>query len=229
MLARCAVSILVPLCVVAGCTASKRFVPASGVERATGYPWAALARHAGVTVVADAEAAAAWPPSATHGVTAIHVRIRNDSDEPIAVRYLSFRLESDRGDERRPLPPIPMERARPAASALAPRPEADGFRYAPYYRDLLDDESVCWTGGLVLDPYFYDRYLAWREDLPTEPMVQRALPEGVLEPGGWVAGFLYFDAVDGDARRVTLRVDFDQPLGAERIATITIPFVGSTS
>jgi hypothetical protein len=82
-----------------------------------------------------------------------------------------------------------------------------------------------WTGGFAFDPYFYDRYERWRPSFPTDVMVERAPPEGVLNAGGWVSGFLYFDRVDPEAERLTLHADVDLPRGDERITTIELAFV----
>lgn len=210
---------------VVGCSSAHRFIPSSQVERASGDPSAAVVRRAGVTLIADAEGWSGPPAGVARVVTPIHVRILNDSDAPLAVRYLAFRLVSDLGREVRPLPPVAIDRSRPLRTRAAPSLEGNRFRLAPYYRDLLGDEVDYWTGGFHFDPYYYDEYLRWRADLPTESMVERALPEGVIQPGGWVAGFLYFEGVEDEAAEVTLHVVFDLPLGDERVATLSVPFV----
>ncbi len=209
-----------------GCAGSQRFLPASSVRRAAGDPGAAVVDHAGVTLVADAAAWDASPPDLERLMTPIWVRIRNDSDREIGVRYQDFRLDTSLGRTLRPIPPIAIDRARPLRSAAAPAPRGQRFRLAPYYRDVLGEDTDYWTGGFIFDPYYYDRYAAWRPELPTEPMVERALPEGVIEPGGWVDGFLYFDAIEPEARSVTLHVDVELPQGEERVATMDVPFVG---
>lgn len=212
--------------VVSGCASAQRFVPASSVERAAGDASAAVVDRGGVTIVADAEAWNADPVHLPRVMTPMYVRIRNDSDREIAIRYQDFRLESDLGRTLSPMPPIAIDRAGPLRTAVGPVPSSQGFRLAPYYRDLFGEDTDYWTGGFLFDPYYYDRYAEWQPALPTEAMVERALPEGVLEPGGWVAGFVYFDRVEDDARRVTLHVAVDLPQGEERVATIEIPFVG---
>lgn len=215
----CALGVLL-----AACGGPPRWEPAVGAERAMSRSSAALVRQAGITLVVDPEAWTKDPRRLASAVTVLHVRILNDGDEPVAIRYRDFRLVSELDEARRPLPPLALERARLAPSARAPRLHARGFRYAPYYLDAVGGPTACWTAGMALDPYDYDRFSRWREGLPTEPMVRRALPEGVLEPRGWVAGFLYFEPVAHEARRVTLQADFQPPLGAERIASVAIPF-----
>lgn len=211
--------------VLLGCASAQRFVPASGVPRSAGDPSAALVAGGGITIVADAEAWEAAPATLRALMTPILVRIRNDSDRAIGVRYQDFRLETELGRTLQPIPPLALDRARPLRTGAVPDPAGRGFRFAPYYRDLFGDGIDYWTGGFAFDPYYYDRYATWRPALPTPAMVARALPEGVLEPGGWVEGFVYFERVEPEARRVTLHVVLDLPQGEERVATIDIPFI----
>ena len=211
-----------------GCVAPQRFLPASDVERSAGDPSAGVASRGGVTLVADAEPWKGDPATLSQVMTPIHVRLLNHSDRDLAVRYQTFVLHSDTGRELRPMPPIRGGASKDARALRAPKPDAHGFHFAPYYRDALGEQVRYWTGGFAFDPYFYEGHAAWRPRLPTDAMVRRALPEGVLEPGGWVSGFLYFARVDPEARRLTLHVDLDLPQGEERIATIEIAFIDAS-
>ena len=85
-------------------------------------------------------------------------------------------------------PPTP----RPARSACHPGSSGSGFFVAPgaarFYRGVLP-----WHGAFPYDPVYYNRwYGAWPSSLPNEELLRQGLPEGVLQPGGRVAGFLYF-------------------------------------
>ena len=63
-----------------------------------------------------------------------------------------------------------------------------------------------------------------RFQLPTGAMVQKALPEGVLEPGGRVTGFLYFEDIDvGKDDRATFVTDLVNASGGETVGAIRIP------
>jgi hypothetical protein len=55
--------------------------------------------------------------------------------------------------------------------------------------------------------------------------VQRALPEGMLSPGGKAEGFVYFEALDRDAGTVTISVDVVDAHSGETVGTARIPFV----
>lgn len=209
------------------CAAPQRFIPASDVERSSNDPSAGVVTRGGVTIVADAEGWSGDPATLPRLMTPIHVRILNQSDRALAVRYQTFVLKSDTGRELRPMPPIALDRTGPVRTRRPPEPDARAFHFAPYYRDVFGEEVEYWTGGFAFDPYFYDGYATWHASLPTEAMIERALPEGVLGTGGWVSGFLYFERVDPETARLTLHVDLDLPQGEERVATIDIAFVDS--
>jgi hypothetical protein len=55
-------------------------------------------------------------------------------------------------------------------------------------------------------------------------MRRRVLPEGVLEPGGRVSGFLYFEKLDGDPQGVRLVTELVNARNGRRFATSRIPF-----
>jgi hypothetical protein len=60
-------------------------------------------------------------------------------------------------------------------------------------------------------------------ELPTSDMLQRALPEGVLAPGGRISGFVYFDHVL-DVVHVTFVAHLIE-VGGDELGMIGIPFV----
>ncbi len=72
---------------------------------------------------------------------------------------------------------------------------------------------------------FYNDY--WRNiELPTQEMLDRALPEGSLEDGGRVEGFVYFEKVDPDqVERVVFRFDLIDAQTGGIFGTLSIPFV----
>jgi hypothetical protein len=55
-------------------------------------------------------------------------------------------------------------------------------------------------------------------------MIVKALPEGVLEPGGRVTGFVYFEEVE-DVPRVRFVAQLVNASTGARFGTLTIPFV----
>ncbi len=56
-------------------------------------------------------------------------------------------------------------------------------------------------------------------------MLARALPEGVLQPGSRVSGFLYFEGVGAGVKQVRLIAEFPNPQCGAPVARLAIPFV----
>jgi hypothetical protein len=66
-----------------------------------------------------------------------------------------------------------------------------------------------------------------RIELPTADMLRNVVPEGVLDEGGELEGFLYFEKLqntDADAR-VNFHVDLQDAITGQTFATLHIPFV----
>lgn len=169
-------------------------------------------------------------------VTPVQVTITNNSDSPLAVRYQNFALVSSEGEQFAALPPFQVEGSVNEAEMISPYGPIDpafsydGFALSPYYGGLYDGIGVYDTYGFgPYDMYYYDEYGTYWQDiqLPTEPMLERALPEGVVKPGGQVKGFIYFENVDAeDVNRVWFQADLQAPKdeGAAKFGQISIPF-----
>ena len=180
-----------------------------------------------VTVAADAWAGT---PNVLTEVVPLRVTIENNSRAPIRLRYSEFILAGK--SARVPaLPPFEIKGSETetvgALGAIdGPYPFASrGFwvapHYSPFYRRLRP-----FAGAFAYDPLFYSQYYPrWvRLKLPTADMIQKALPEGVLEPGGRVTGFLYFEDVDTDAdEKATFTVDLMNASTGEAMGNIRIP------
>jgi hypothetical protein len=81
------------------------------------------------------------------------------------------------------------------------------------------------VGGLFHDDFFPGYPLYLRVPLPTSEMIRLALPEGALDPGATVEGFLYFDRVKRKAGRVTFEATIVTAFSGERLGVVAIPFV----
>lgn len=122
-----------------------------------------------------------------HTLAPVRVTVTNHGRRPVLLRYRQFALRSAFGDQLAPRPPY--ETAGEPEAVRLDRSANRGFEYAPWsarqYGDAVPRPS---------DPmYFHERD---GEDAPAIPpnedVVRRALPEGILQPGGTVSGFLYF-------------------------------------
>lgn len=113
----------------------------------------------------------------------------------------------------------PVGRAPPAAH---PRFHSQRFRIAPPYVRFYTGFPLwvpwLWTG------LYYDRWHGhWPTALPTEDMVQRAFPEGVLEDGGVLAGYVYFQHT-GRERSLELQVALVDASTGEALGAAKVPF-----
>jgi hypothetical protein len=185
----------------------------------------AVATEAGVTVEARAGAWRGTPANLEAESIPLLVEISNDSEHTIRLRYSDVQLVAPNGDTFHAIPPYRVEGA-VSETVDAPAFAASRFRIAPYlarYYPLYDRV----TGQFVLDPLYYDTYVPARVqiDLPTADMIRMALPEGTLDPGGRITGFLYFEDVeDLDIPTVDFEVDLVDSESGTELGTIRIPF-----
>lgn len=107
---------------------------------------------------------------------------------------------------------------------VRPRLAVNGFYVAPWYHPYYPGFSI-WPGWFPYDPFYYNYYYGWwREPLPSRDMLERALPEGVLQDGGRITGFLYFNDVEREGA-VNFQADVIDAESNEKLGTVTIPFV----
>jgi len=202
----------------AGCATT--LVPGPGATPVpAGRVTGAAANAAGVTVMAWPEAWTAAPRSLSTIVTPFLVTIDNAGRVPIRVRHDDFELVS--ADGRHLVSRSPYQ-VTGFALERAPYPflyAGPGFGFYRPYR---------WGWGPLGDPFWDDIYYRdpWvRVPLPTADMVAMALPETVVQPGGRVTGFLYFDHAGRSVTQVDLTAQLHDASGAP-LGVVTIPFVG---
>lgn len=98
--------------------------------------------------------------------------------------------------------------------------------YHPYYNPYFASVGP-WTYRRW-DPLYYHRYYPrWSVDLPTQDMIELAIPEGVIQPQGQVSGFLYFPELDAAEQgdHITLTANLVDAQQNDPFGRITIPFV----
>jgi hypothetical protein len=183
----------------------------------------------GVTVTVKADAWSGQPAELTE-VIPLLVTIENNSRVPVRLRYAEFSLAGD-GERGSALPPFEItgtETEPIGTTGLIDGPypfPLRGFYVAPHYSRFYPRLRV-FPGPFAYDPLFYSRRFPVfrRFQLPTGDMVQKALPEGVLEPGGRVTGFLYFEDIDvGKDDRATFVTDLVNASNGETVDAIRIP------
>lgn len=204
-----------------GCATQLR--PAPEALLLPGPGQAAIAETAGVRIVASADAWRGDPETLDRIVTPMLVRVENDGAVAVQVRYEDFALVAEDGRRFAAIPPFNVRGVVSTPNrGLYP---VYGPGVSPFY-SFYPHLAVA-PGIYPFDPLYYDAYWPyWYRwvDLPTGDMVQKALPEGVLQPGGRTTGFLYFEDVD-KARRVTFEARLRVRDTDNRTVGLTIPFV----
>lgn len=207
--------------------------PAAQATRAAGLQNAAIASEHDVVVVAQADT---WPGQSrvTKHVTPLRVRISSANPQPIAVKYENLVLVAEDGTRYVAIPPRAMQFAKATASGAA-QPEQEpsrssisysGFQIAPYLAQAYPGIQR-YKGSFNYDTTYYAKYakaypVKW---MPTSEMLSWALPEGVIDSGGYVEGYVYFQPVDRHEDVVRLNARFDKAADpSEHIAKVEIPF-----
>lgn len=210
---------------VAGCATT--LVPAPGAHPVPGVDHAADARIAGVHLVASTEAWSGFPSDLDDIVTPMLVTITNDGPRPLEIRYEHFALQTPGGVIFAALPPFQVTGVALEPIANLGPTAGFGFSVAPYLSPWYPGWNV-YGGPFPFNSGYYGGYYGFYSSfgqvrLPTSDMLQRALPEGVLAPGGRISGFVYFERVI-DVVRVAFVAHLVE-VGGQAFGTVQIPFV----
>lgn len=175
---------------------------------------------------------AEWPENVriTEEVTPIRIVVDNRGERSVTVRYDDFALLGTSGVAYRALPPFDIKGSAivlggPDSTLHNPAIEYRSFRvfqpYGPVYPGL-----DTFSGPYFYDAYYSDTYAQWpRRELPTEEMLARALPEGVIDPGGRLAGWLYFERVDDDEAWVIFEALLGDVETGEPVSRLNVTFL----
>lgn len=163
-------------------------------------------------------------------VTPVRVLIKNDSEASIAIRLRNFELVENE-QSYRPLPLHDIEglvlvdevAARGSELELAAR-RALSFKFAPFYK-ATDPELDTYAGEFGVDEEYLTTFGPEFDmtSLPTETMWRAALPEGVLMPGGYLDGYLYFQQLPGSMTSASFQATFPRAAVPTVVATFDMP------
>jgi hypothetical protein len=192
--------------------------PATTANLVPGERDTASAETMGVRVVANAHAWYGDPQDLEDVVTPIRLTIENHSGRKLRIRYGDFRLKGPSGFSASVLSPFELDRS---LGPVVPEFTYSGFYLAPYFDELYDGDFDDWTGPFELDDY--GGYGLWGV-LPSRDIASKGLPEGVLDDGGRLTGFLYFQRPDPGWRQVSLVADLTDAVTGEHFGTLRIPF-----
>lgn len=217
-------------------------VPAPDTPQTRGV---AFAEVAGVRAWADGRWAGA-PWDLPEVLTPVTLTLENRSGRAVRLAYEDFSLLGSSGTRYAALPPFSLEAPRselapagavrladyhpakpvrrPPPRPVHPRIHTHRFWIAPPYGGLYVGFPL-WPSPWAWNAAYYAQWsTAWPGRLPSEDMVQRALPEGALEDGGVVAGALYFQYAGREAT-VQLQVALHDAKSGEALGTLSVPFV----
>jgi hypothetical protein len=198
----------------AGCAVTLQ--PAPGATTVSGPGRGATAEAHGVRAFVHAGAWRGFPAGLEADLTPMLLTVDNGSGRPLRLRYEHVALEGP-GDRATALPPFEI-----TGTALIPVDWGWPYAFGP---------SLAWhhrRGRFWYDPFYPDH--VWGPSyvsvaLPTGDMVQKALAEGPLEPGGRRTGFVYFPAVAREAGAVDVVLELVDATSGERFGAVRVPFV----
>jgi hypothetical protein len=203
------------------CAHEHRLVPAAGAALEPGNPRVAEVTAEGVRLRIDSSA---WRAGRVRdALSPVLIRLQNGSGRPLRVAYSQFTLSTADGFRIQALPPFQVA-VQNASSAVVPDYAWSGFWLAPWQARFYQPGLPIWPGPLAYDPAYYSGWVgAWPPALPDQDVLRRALPEGVVDAGGKVSGFLYFpDQPRG--RALTFSASLVDARTNEVFGTIEIPF-----
>jgi len=128
------------------------------------------------------------------------------------------------GAAGRPYYAAPARAYFPYSHVYGPRyyPRTGAYFYWGYPRPY-------WYWGWGASHYWYYPYAwypyYWTVPLPSQDMIAQALPEGAVNDGGRVSGFVYFQHVASREHQVSFEMQLvDGPTG-EEFGSVSIPFI----
>jgi hypothetical protein len=215
------------LLLTAGC-AQRKLVPAPLANIAPELPAAAWAESKGVRMTVQPDHWKGDPQNLREALTPINVLMTNRSGQAVRIGYQEFSLATGNGLRLTALPPFRIEASVPQTATRFVNPAFlwDRFYLSPYYSGFYGPYFPAWDGGWAFDGPFYDTYTyTWQKPLPTGDMLEKALPEGVLENGGRLRGFLYFRRLPHGTRSVEFRAQLVNARSGRTFGSLDVPFV----
>jgi hypothetical protein len=200
-----------------------RLVPAPTAQLAAEA--APVGTDAGVRLVANLDDWRGLADRLPDELTPIKIRIVNRGDEPVSILYQALTLRGHKGRVYHAVPAIPLDHARLLERTGPIRPvfAASSFDVAARYRDAYPDLRV-WPRHLKRDDSYYERaYERWSGHPPGRELCRMALPEGVLEPGGEITGYVYFENPTSSESALALTAHLASGRDDRPVASIKIP------
>jgi hypothetical protein len=191
------------------CAHEKVLEPAAGAPLAADRQGVAETAVSGVTVEVAADSWKGDPEDLGSLFTPVQVTLRNDSGKALRVSYRDFKLSGASGSQY---------------AAIAPaeaRGSLDVATRSPYPSSELDPLLMEPVAVEPSDDAYYTRS---SEQLPTQDMLSQALPEGLVQDGDRVTGFVYFPSVVGREPAVQFDMTLADATDDEAFGRVEVPF-----
>jgi hypothetical protein len=216
---------------IAGCIPEARLQPLPDARSLAGNTSAAVAEAHGVRLVADGAAWEGRPSNLERRLTPVEVRLENHSGRPLRIRYELFDVEGGTRFHYAAIPPLSLDEVSAGSSPICGASYLPRGWHRPWGWDRRGWGRAPWRQPGWYNPYydpfydpFYRPYIRCEEPLPTQDMLEQALPEGTLQDGGTVSGFLYFQGVAEREKLATLKAQLVDARTGEPFGELSIPF-----
>lgn len=214
-------------CTLAACAHSERELAPAAMAHAAGHvPNAALDEDQDVKLIAQAHD---WPSGVERDgighLIPFKIWLYNGSPRALQVRLGSFVLSTADNSDYRAVPLLPGPATREVIRG--PEFEQTAFEVAPYFADAYPGLPA-YSGRFAYQSLYYSRYYdAKAADAVSDGMLRQILPEGVLEPGGRLVGYVVFQRpseTDLQEGNVRFRLELAERGAAPAYARLSIPF-----
>jgi hypothetical protein len=223
-------AVVLSVLAVQACAHEQVLEPAAGAALVPGRENVAETVAAGVTVMVSGDSWKGDPRNLDSLFTPVRVTLENHSGKTLRVNYRDFSLAGASGFHYPAISPIEAHgglssREAPSSPSLRRAGwEHEGFYLAPQYSYAYPGLGV-WSGPFAYEPPDYGGFYArWPERLPTRDILSEALPEGVVQDGGRVAGFVYFRRVTARESAVEFELTLADASDGKAFALVAIPF-----
>ena len=212
---------------VGSCAKQPQLLPRSGYTSAIGRRSLAVESRSGVMMTADGSVWDSPPKDLATEVTPVWVTLHNGTGQPLRVQYDEFTLRGTSGAVYVALAPYVLRASRSRPVFEVPNGGYFDKFYVAAYLAPFYPWLPFWKGPLPYGPSVNSVW--WRASSPTASMLERALPEGVVDNDGTASGYLYFQKVGAREGQAIFLARLQAPTGVpeptHQLAAIDIPFV----
>ncbi len=227
------VLLLFAVLLILSCATNIKIVPGPGAQNSEVLEGAVYAEAAGVSILVEAQA---WTgrPDILDKITPLRLTLQNNSGRLLLIRYSEFSITGLSSQNiYAALPPYEITGTLKDPWIILPYPfplpssiDCQKFSVAPYCSRMYPSFPA-YQDSFTIDSLYYSRYYTvWAKiDLPTEEMIVKVLPDGVIESGGHASGFLYFEKVSRNEEKLLFTAELIDAVKGTLMGKIEIPLL----